>query len=169
MLGNSIYHFYLCQDRANLYMSSSFTKGLGELHFISGHFVFEYENNAGQRFLVFPFVAKSAVDKCGIFRSYSRRRQLIKSIERIGKKTLLAYPDGDYPMLYTLVKENECEVSIGLWNLFPDKIKNAKIRINIVFEDIEFINCSGHKCGDSVVLDGYLYPYEFAGVKIKRM
>lgn len=131
-------------------------------------FVFEYENSKGQKFLVFPFIARTAVDKMGIFKSYPRRRQLIKSIERINEKPLNVHPDGNYPMLYTLAKENESEISVGLWNLFADKIENAKIKVNSEYTSIKFINCSGHKDKEHIVLDSVLYPFEFAGIRITK-
>ena len=129
-------------------------------------FVYEYENAMGQRFLVFPFVAQNAVDKKGILRSYLRRRQMIKSIENISGKPLKVYSGGNYPMLYILAKEDKRGLSVGLWNLFSDKIENAQIKVNAEWDDIKFVNCKGHKKGNLAVIDSTLYPYEFAGFKI---
>lgn len=130
-------------------------------------FVFDYINQNGQGFLVLPFRAKNVKDKMGYFRCYLRRNVILDSLERIGTKTLEAYPDGNYTMLYPMVKKNEDELSIGLWNLSPDKIKNAKIKINVDYSEVKFINCKGRKCEDGVILESYIYPYEFAAIKVK--
>jgi len=78
----------------------------------------------------------------------------------------LAYADGNYPMLYVMVKKNESSMSVGLWNLFDDAIDNVKICINDDFDNIRFINCNGHRDGNSVIIDTVLYPYEFAGFEM---
>ncbi len=130
-------------------------------------FVFDYINQKGQGFLVLPFCAKNTKDKMGYFRCYLRRKVILDSLERIGAKALEAYPDGNYTMLYPMVKRNENEISIGLWNLSPDKVKNAKLKTNVKYEEIEFINCNGRVCDDGLVIESCIYPYEFAAVKIK--
>ena len=129
---------------------------------------FEYENKDGIRFLVYPFDALKVKEFSGKgwFDSYSRKRQVIKSIEWLGGSKLPAVTDGNYPRLYILAKKNEKSLCIGLWNLFEDKIPNARITVDTEGE-IEFINCNGHKEGNTVVLDTMLYPYEFAAFEIK--
>lgn len=130
---------------------------------------FEYENSDGMRFLVYPFDALKVRENGlnGWFNSYSRRRQVIKSIEWLGSKKLPAAADGNYPGLYILAKENEDAVCIGLWNLFDDKIPKTRIKTEAVGET-EFINCNGHRENDTIVLDSVLYPYEFAAFEIKK-
>ena len=51
--------------------------------------------------------------------------------------------------------------------MFEDKAKNVKINVGYEFKDVEFLNCSGHIEGNSIILDSILYPYEFAGVTVK--
>lgn len=131
--------------------------------------VFEYENEDGIRFLVFPFDAVKArqTNANGWFDSYSRRRQLVKSIEWLQNKPLKVYADGNYPRLYVQAKENEAGISVGLWNLFGDKIQNAKIKAECD-GDVEFINCIGHREDNTVIIDSVIYPFEFAGFEIKK-
>ena len=130
---------------------------------------FEYENSDGIRFLVYPFDVLKAKENSaqGWFNSYSRRRQVVKSIEWLGKKRLPVYPEGNYPALYILAKENDDAVVYGLWNLFQDKIPQARICVDCEGE-VEFVNCKGHREGNVVVIDTILYPYEFAGFEIKK-
>jgi len=131
--------------------------------------VFEYENEDGIRFLVFPFDAVKARESnaTGWFDSYSRRRQLVKSIEWLQNKPLKVYADGNYPRLYVQAKEDEAGLSVGLWNLFADKIQNAKIKAECD-GDVEFINCAGHREDNTVIIDSVIYPFEFAGFEIKK-
>lgn len=130
---------------------------------------FHYENKDGIRFLVFPFSAAKVKENVisGWFDSYSRRRQLIKSINWLQNKPLKVYADGNYPRLYVQAKENETELCVGLWNLFQDKIQNARIKVDCDGE-IEFFNCEGHKENDTVIIDSVIYPFEFAGFEIKK-
>jgi len=130
---------------------------------------FEYENADGMRFLVYPFDALKAkqVQAQGWFDSYSRRRQVVKSLEWLSGKAFPIAPDGNYPRLHILAKENDEEVAVGLWNLFEDKIKNARIKAAYKGK-VKFINCEGHVENDVVVLDNILYPYEFAGFVIEK-
>ena len=127
---------------------------------------YEYENAEGMRFLVYPFDAAEAKKPAGWFGTYARKRQLLRSIEWLGKKPLDIYASGNYPNLYILSKKNNKALCAGLWNLFDDKIENAEIKITCKYKDIRFINCSGHKENDSVILDTVLYPYEFAGFEL---
>lgn len=124
---------------------------------------YEYENEKGMRFLVYPFDVQEAKHVPGWFESYARRRQLLKSIEWLAKKPLEAYVVGNHPRLYMMAKKDKRTLSIGLWNLFDDKIEHAKVKINCDYQDIRFINCSGHVADGAVILDTTLYPYEFAG------
>lgn len=149
----------LCKE--NVRMVSQYKYGT---EFISG--TFEYENADGMRFFVYSVDMRDVQYANGWIYSYAGRRSLLKSIPWLGKG-LDAYADGNYPYLYTIAKKNENELAVGLWNLFADKIKNSRIRICNEFKEVKFINCKGHKEGDSVILDTILYPYEFAGIIVK--
>jgi len=127
--------------------------------------VYRYENKEGLKFLVFPFDMEKTVNISGWMNSYSRRRLLISQIDKLGE-ALVAYADGNYLYLYTMVKKGDNKVSVGLWNIYPDAITNAKIKISVPFSDVKFVNCNGHKEGDSIILDTKLYPYEFAGFEL---
>lgn len=129
--------------------------------------VFSYENKNGQRFCVLPFDAEKTKLLHGFFGNYARRRQMVKEIEWLGKKPLDAYMDGDYPECYLMVKKNADCMAIGLWNLYPDKMKNTRVAITVPFEKATFLNCEGHTENGAIVLDSILYPYEFAAIELK--
>lgn len=128
---------------------------------------YRYESPDGCKYLVYLFNAHDVSQAPGWFSSYARRRQVVDNVQWLSGKPLDAYPDGNYPQLYCMTKKNDEAISVGLWNLFDDKIKNLRIALNVDCQDIEFINCSGRLEGNTVILDGFLYPYEFAGFEAK--
>jgi len=128
--------------------------------------IFEYKNESGLKFLVLPFDAESAKSSFGWLDSYALRRLIIRWLERI-EKPIRAYVKGNHSRLYTMVKEAEGRVAVGMWNTHDDAIYNAEIVFNSEIVDVKFINCKGEKKGKSVILETILYPYEFAGIEVK--
>lgn len=126
---------------------------------------FEYENAQGMKFRVLNIDAAKAAGTDSVS-SYAKRRSIVKSVRWLGK-ALCVYPDGNYPELYVLAKEKEGFICAGFWNLCRDKIENMRINIESEFKAVRFINCTGHVENNTAVLDGTLYPYEFAGLEIK--
>ena len=129
-------------------------------------FTYTYENADGRRFFVLPFSARAAVKAYGYFKSYGRKRQLIYAYEYIGGKPLDAYAEGDHPSLYTLVKRDGHRLTVGLWNLFDDRIDSLRIKLGKRAKEIKLIGCEGYLDGEYVNLTSTLYPYEFCAVKI---
>lgn len=127
---------------------------------------FEYENADGMKFRVFAFDASEAARSRDWLSTYAKRRSILKSIKWLGR-AIEVYPDGNYPELYTIVKQKDTSICAGFWNLFPDKIDHMRVKIDSQFKDVRFINCSGHIEEDTIVLDNTLYPYEFAGLEIR--
>ena len=83
---------------------------------------------------------------------------LVAQIEWLSGNPLPAYAEGNHPYLYTLVKQDDSALSVGLWNLFEDKIHDLTVKINGNYETVRFVNCTG-------VRD----PYEFAGIELKKI
>ncbi len=129
-------------------------------------FVYQYENNQEQRFLVLPFIARKVADKIGCFTSYARKRLVEASIAWLGRKPLDAHTIGNYPLLYMLVKKDHSSLSVGLWNLFADKAEGVKIKINVQWKSVRFVNCQGHREGNDIAIDSVIYPFEFAGFEL---
>lgn len=124
----------------------------------------QYENEKGQRFVILP-VRGDDIPR-GVLDTYARRRQLVKSLQWLTGKPLKVDVCGNYPMAYLLEKENETSVALGVWNLYQDKIDNLTMTINVPFESVRFVHCSGRVDKNKIVLDGTLYPYEFAAVEV---
>lgn len=129
-----------------------------------------YENEAGQRFLIFPFDAKKLTGKefryAGYLNGYALRRMLTEQTAWLNRKPLDAYADGNYPNLYTMVKKGEHSLSVGLWNLFEDKIHGLTVKVNGEYASARFVNCEGKFEKGCITLSSVLYPYEFAGIEL---
>jgi len=128
---------------------------------------YTYENAEKQRFLVLPFDGILATEAIGWCNSYSRNRQVAKAIAWLGGKPMPAVVEGNHPKLYMMVKKDDKEISVGLWNLFPDYIDNLKIRLDTDARDIQFLQTDGTADGNLVTLTQRLYPYAFAGFTVK--
>ena len=131
-----------------------------------------YENQEGQRFLVFPFDTKELfhrkTSEAGYLMCYALRRMLTEQIEWLTGSPLDAYAQGNHPWLYTMVKKGEDSLAIGLWNLFDDKIQDLTVKINGDYKNLRFVNCTGEKTATGVRITSPLYPYEFAGIELSQ-
>lgn len=126
---------------------------------------YRYENEQGQRFLVYAFGDGEPYFARGLFRSYCRQKQLIESIAWLGGK-LPAYSLGN-PDLYIMCKESADSLAVGLWNICEDEIEQPVIHLNEEYESIEFVNCSGTLNGKTVVLN-QMTPFSIALLELKR-
>lgn len=118
---------------------------------------YRYENENGERFLVFCFDAY--LNSEGLMRQYPRARQIAEAVPYLGGKELPAVCAG-HPDLYIQVKRSGGKTAVGLWNFFPDEIERP--RVTLCFEP-EKVTCP---YGETVI-DGktvtlpYLPPYGF--------
>ena len=129
-----------------------------------------YENKQGRRFLIFPFDTRRMFHRksseAGYLMCYALNRMLIEQTEWLTEKPLDACVQGNHPWLYTLVKKDEKSLSIGLWNLFEDKIDGLSVKVNGDYTSARFVNCEGVFEKGRITLKNTLYPYEFAGIEL---
>ena len=122
-----------------------------------------YQNQNGQKFLVFAFDAYSTPPER--YRSYAMQSLLYKYIDLLGKP-LAAKCKGN-PDLYILCKEDENSLSIGLWNFFPDAAQTPVIELADDFKKAQFINCKGKLKNGKITLSR-IPAFEFAFVKLTK-
>lgn len=122
-----------------------------------------YENDKGQKFIVFSFDAYTTLKDR--YRSYAMQNLLFKYIGKLNKP-LPAICKGN-PDLYTICRKDEKELSIGLWNFFADAIEQPIIELSDSFSSAEFINCTGKLVGDKIHLSR-LSAFEFSFVKLMK-
>ena len=127
---------------------------------------YRYENEAGQRFVVYPFDMDAVSHSLGLLRSYCRQRQLTAGLEWAGRKRLPAACLG-HPDSYLMAKRTPDGLSVGLWNLSADYMDGAQIRLDRAYETASFFGCDGALDGSRVTIKGDIPPYAFIGVALK--
>lgn len=122
-----------------------------------------YENAKGQRFLVFLFDGYYCGE--GMFRMYTRARQIKNSMQWLCGKDLPAFCGGN-PDLYMMYKEDAGKAAVGLWNFSADPVLRPYIELNRSYKKLTCINCKGTLEGNKVYLSK-LYSNEFAGFAVE--
>ena len=125
---------------------------------------FRYENEKGQRFFVLN--AKPDFTGNNILKHYARSRQIEENIRWLTGKRLPAYCYGN-PTMYTICKESENELAVGLWNLHADIAIEPVVELADTYEKIEFIGCTGKLMGNKVLL-GDIPAFGFAGFNLTK-
>ncbi len=142
--------------------------GAEALSFIKDHVTaYRYENEKGQRFLVYPFDMDASWSSMGAVRSYCRQRQLIAGIEWAGRKKLPAVCTG-HPDIYMICRKTQDGMAVGLWNLSADYIPDAEIRLDGAYEAVGLFGTEGRVEGDILRLKGDIPPFAFAGILLKN-
>jgi len=125
---------------------------------------YAYENENGQRFLVFTFNGYFS-EEC-LYRQYTRASQLHSVIPWLSKKeSLPAYTENN-PDVYVMCKEKNGSLAVGIWNFFADSIEEPVITLAKEYQSIEFINCNGKITGNTVTLSR-MEPFSFAAFEVK--
>ena len=125
---------------------------------------YKYENQNGQRFLVFTLCADAMVRNPIHLRSYEVQAVLLREIEWLAGKPLPA-KTVHAPELYTLCEKGENYTSVVLLNCFYDSALNPVIELDREYSYVEFANCSGRIEGNRVMLDQSIGVYDFAAFR----
>lgn len=130
---------------------------------IGGHpSCFLYENARKQRFAVYTFDMWRALSRWGLTRGYCRQRQLIFSLEWVGRRPLSVVCPG-YPDLYLLVKRTHEGLAVGMWNLSDDFVVNPVVTMGESGSVFETFGCEAVSEGRTVCVKAEIAPYSFAG------
>lgn len=124
---------------------------------------YRYENEKGQRFLVFN--VNTRLNSDNYLKSYERGRQIADSVFWLSGQKLPAYAYGN-PALYTQAKADENSLSVGLWNFYADIAINPVIELDKKYSSVRFINCDGTLDGDKLYLSD-IPPYAFVGFEVR--
>ena len=123
---------------------------------------YRYENDKGQRFFVLNINPRLETPAP----HYLHSRRYADAVKWLSGKSLPAYCPG-HPKLYTLCKEGEGSLAVGLWNIFADIALSPVVQLTKTYRDITFINCEGRLESDKVYLSD-INPYAFAGFEVKE-
>lgn len=127
---------------------------------------YQYENENGQRFLVYPFDALLSRKVSMLFRNYYKQHQLNKSLEWLRKKPMDVYVPSN-PDLYIQTKRDVDTLAVGLWNFFPDDVFEPKIYLGEKWKSAEFLNCTGSLSDNTLTLSD-IKPYGFVAVRLSK-
>lgn len=132
---------------------------------------YTYENNDGQRFMVYTFSPTFVKTKSewhmGLFRNYYRQKQLVSGYKWLSGKELPAVCL-KCPGLYIIAKGDENKLSLGLFNISPDEIERPEITLGESFASADFYNTKGTLEKETVTLSSPLPPYGFALVTLEK-
>ncbi|MBR5507719.1 MAG: hypothetical protein IKV88_06720 [Clostridia bacterium] len=163
---SSSFTSYICtlKENATLVSSSVLNSGKANEEPKKNPLVFRYENQKGQKFLVYNLEAYFCKD--AILRGYARSKQISDASEWMCGEKLPAYAYGN-PDFYIMCKESaDCsKKSVGLFNFFADSVYEPKIELDTEYSEIEFINCKGELKGNTVHLSE-IHPFSFAGFEV---
>ena len=131
-----------------------------------------YENSNSQRFMVYSFTALTCTVgaegwSAGVFRSYTRQKQLTDGIKWLQKGRPLPAMCMGNPELYILCKRNGNELTVGMWNIFPDSVLNPVIQLDGNYSSIDCFNCNGKISEDKVILDREIPAYGYCFFTVK--
>lgn len=127
---------------------------------------YTYENANGERFLVFSFDAGLAHNS--LLRSYARADQLKRNIPYLGKS--FGFHISTAPDLYTIAKQKEDRISIGLWNFCIDSVEEPVIYLDSGKkpELISTIGCDV-KVDNGIIKLSRIEPYGFAAIEYREI
>lgn len=123
---------------------------------------YRYENEKGEKFLVFAFEGYCANEHA--LKQYTRGEQIADAIEWMGH-TLPAKMLGN-PDCYLLAKENEEGLAVFVGNFFSDECINTTVTLARDYKSIEFFGASGRLEGNTVRFDD-IPPYASVGFVVR--
>lgn len=128
--------------------------------------VYLYENEAGQRFMVYGFKIEEMWCQSGALLSYCRGKQLNDWAKWLGGEDFPVVCNG-HPKLYCICKEDDSRTAAAYFNCHPDEIEKAEILAKHPVENVRFINCTGKTEGNKIIIDG-IKAYGFCGVEFDK-
>jgi hypothetical protein len=123
---------------------------------------YAYENEAGQKFLVFAFDGYTVNDHA--IRQYVRGELIRAWISSIGK-ALPASIEWN-PDCYLLAKEKDGEMAVWIGNFFADECMSTTVTLDRPYREIEWIGCSGRLEGNKVMIDE-IGPWRSVGFVVR--
>ena len=123
---------------------------------------YTYENQSGERFLVFAFEGYTANEHA--LRQYARGEQIAEAIAWMGHSLpakMLGNPD-----CYLLCKESDEGLAVFVGNFFTDECMNLTLTLPRTYTEIAFFGTTGTLSGDTVTFDE-IPPYACVGFLVK--
>ncbi len=125
---------------------------------------YTYENAAGQRFLVFTFIADALPSYPFFLRSYEIQGALLRELPWVARQPLPATIQKEVEV-YTLCEKGDDYTSVALFDCYPDCVLHPVITLDKAYTSLECISCQGHLEGNRVILDTPIPAYDFVAFK----
>lgn len=129
-------------------------------------FSYRYENQAGQRFLVYLFDSLELPRNSGWLFSYARQQQLYRAVSWLSGVTLPAYI-GKNPLLYSFMKRDGDTVRIGYYNCFADTVLSPRVVLGDGYQIDSYCHTTGREEEGDVILDD-IPPFAFVGISLRQ-
>ena len=127
---------------------------------------YTYENENGEKFLVYLFEAMSFNKDSGLFRGYVQQMTLQRVIPWLSGKELPIVSRKN-PELYTICERGEDgSLAVGLFNCFGDSVLYPTFTLDREYKSIECAGCEARLEGNKVTLVSELGANKFAAFKV---
>ncbi len=127
---------------------------------------YTFENNNGERFLVYTFEAMSFKKDSGLFRGYAEQLLLQKVIPWLSGKALPIVSQKN-PELYTICERGEDgSLSVGLFNCFADSVLYPTFTLDREYSAVECAGCEARIDGRILTLTSELGANKFAALRL---
>jgi hypothetical protein len=131
---------------------------------------YKYENENGERFLVFLFEGDSISDKTqmrdsGLLKNYSTQKILAEELPWVARRALPAYCIGN-PELYLMCKKDDSSMTVALFNCFADALVDPVIMLDEEYKTIECVGCDAKIEGRKIILTSKLYGFTSAMFRV---
>jgi len=128
---------------------------------------YRYENEKGQRFLVYLFEALSIPFRSGLFKGYLQQQTVIEHTQWIARSSLPVTCTGN-PDLYIMCREKDGKRAVALFNCYADKVLHPVIHLDRPYRSVRFLNTSGALDQDTVTLDTPIHAFEFVAFELEE-
>lgn len=126
---------------------------------------YRYENEAGQKFLVFLFRGDKVKSNSGLSCSYYRAGQIQNAVEWMDKQ--LPVRISGHPGMYTIVKEDDEAFAFAYANFSLDPAYDVLFELDASDKDVEWIGCNGKKAENGIIID-CIHPWSTGAVILKK-
>lgn len=127
---------------------------------------YQYENAAGQRFLVYAFDSFSIREDSDTFTSRNRQKQLLKSLSWLGKKLCAECPE--HPGLYFIARRDGGKLCIAVCNIFMDWARGVTVKLDRNYASVESMDGNVVLEGETARITEDIPPYGFVGFTVRE-
>ena len=129
-------------------------------------YAYRYENEKGQRFLVYLLDTSALARTNGLVLGYMNQKLLQASVSWIGGEPL-PFESRPHPALYTLCRKEQDTLSVALFNCSADPIYDPIFSLSDDYTSVEGIRCEGELSEKELRLST-IPPFNFATVVLKK-